>query len=136
MNGWARAIVEMLCSRNNDISGYWGVGMLCAIATTKSLWKFSFKIVPDKIIKIYGCEITGSAKFTEKLCGLGIDSIEGRLSFFPDGRYASDKDKYTCGIAISVTQSGRTGLYMSYVECWQHDPSVENRSGRYLVTDL
>ena len=48
--------------------------------------------------------------------GLGLDSIEGRLSFFADGRYPDGAEKYTCGIAISITQGGRTGLSMSHVE--------------------
>jgi hypothetical protein len=58
---------------------------------------------------------------------LGLDSIEGRLSFFEDGRYPHGAEKYTCGIAIAITQDGRTGLSMSHVECWPHDPSRERR---------
>jgi hypothetical protein len=56
-----------------------------------------------------------------------LDSIEGRLSFFEDGRYPHGAEKYTCGIAIAITQGGRTGLSMSHVECWPHDSSRERR---------
>ncbi|HLP08714.1 MAG TPA: hypothetical protein VK178_11155 [Opitutaceae bacterium] len=64
---------------------------------------------------------------TEKLVKFGLDSIDGRLSFFEDGRYAHGAEKFTCGIAISITQCGRTGLGMSHVECWPHDSSRESR---------
>lgn len=30
MNALARPLCEHLVSRNNDIAGYWGIGMLCA----------------------------------------------------------------------------------------------------------
>ena len=48
-------------------------------------------------------------------------------SFFLDGRYPHGADKYTCGMAIAITQDGRTGLSMSHVECWPHDPARESQ---------
>ena len=35
-----------LGSRNNDIAGYWGIGMLCAASKREGKPKFSFKIYP------------------------------------------------------------------------------------------
>jgi hypothetical protein len=78
-------------------------------------------------IRIYGCEITASNVVTDKLIRFGLDSIEGRLSFFEDGRYPHGAEKYTCGITIAITQGGRTGLSLSHIECWPHDPSRERR---------
>ena len=89
--------------------------------------KFSFKIYPGELLRIYSCEITDSKVVTDKLVKFDLDSIEGRLSFFEDGRYPHGVEKYTCGIAIAITQGGRTGLSMSHVECWPHDPSRERR---------
>ena len=127
MNSLARSLCGYLCSRNNDIAGYWGIGMLCAISKKESKPKFSFKIYPGELIKIYGCEITNSKGVTGKLVRFELDSIEGRLSFFEDGRYAHGAEKYTCGIAIAITQGGRTGLSLSHIECWPHDPARELR---------
>jgi hypothetical protein len=127
MNSLARSLCAYLGSRNNDIAGYWGIGMLCAVSKRESKPKFSFKIVPGQLLRIYGCEITDSKTVTDKLVKFGLDSIEGRLSFFEDGRYPHGPDKYTCGIAIAITQGGRTGLSLSHVECWLHDPSRERR---------
>jgi hypothetical protein len=89
--------------------------------------KFSFKIYPGELIKIDGCEITESKVVTDKLVKFDLDSIEGRLSFFGDGRYPHGAEKYICGIAIAITQGGRTGLSLSHIECWPHDPSRERR---------
>jgi hypothetical protein len=68
---------------------------------------------------------------TDKLVKFDLDSIEGRFSFFEDARYPHGAEKYTCGIAIAITQSGRTGLSMSHVECWPHDESRERRRGEF-----
>jgi hypothetical protein len=58
---------------------------------------------------------------------LELDSIEARLSFFADGRYPDGADKYTCGVAVAITQAGRTGMSMNHVECWPHDPARESQ---------
>lgn len=127
MNSLAHSLCAYLCSRNNDIAGYWGIGMLCAVSKRERKPKFSFKIFPGELLRIYSYEISDSMVVTGKLAKFGLDSIEGRLSFFEDGRYPHGAQKYTCGIAIAITQDRRTGLSMSHVECWPHDSSRERR---------
>lgn len=127
MNSLAHSLCAYLCSRNNDIAGFWGIGMLCAVSKRERKPKFSFKIYPGELLRINSHEITDSKVVTDKLVKFGIDSIEGRLSFFEDGRYPHGAEKYTCGIAIAITQGGRTELSMSHVECWPHDSSRERR---------
>jgi hypothetical protein len=131
MNALASSLCAYLCSRNNDINGYWGIGILCATSKRERKPKFGFKIYPGELLRIYSCEISESKQVTEKLVKFDLDSIEGRLSFFEDGRYPHGAEKYTCGIAIAITQGCRTGLSMSHVECWPHDPSRERRRWRY-----
>lgn len=132
MNSVSRSLCEYLMSRNNDIGGYWGLGVLCKIAIRESRHKFSFKIYPGAPIMIYGSQLNDSTEVTEKLIQHNIDSIEGRLSFFPDGRYPDGSQRFTCGIAIAITQGSRTGMYLSHTSCWEHDPSKEIRSTRYI----
>ena len=110
MNHVARSLCEYLMSRNNDIAGYWGIGFLCRRSIEENRVQFHFKVRPGEALQIYSCEIIGSLNITQKLEKHNLDSIEGRLSFFEDGRYPSGNKKYTCGIAIAVTQDGRTGL--------------------------
>jgi hypothetical protein len=131
MNALAHSLCAHFCSRNNDIRGYWGVGVLCALSKKEQKPKFSFKIYPGAIIRIYSCELTHSTLVTDKLIQFNLDSIEGRISFFEEGRYEHGAEKYTCGIAIAVTQAGRTGLSMSHVECWPHDAKRELRRSGY-----
>ena len=127
MSSLANSLCGYLFSRNNDIAGYWGIGMLCQVARKEAKQKFSFKIYPGETLRIYGFEISGSKIVTDKLVQFGLDSIEGRLSFFADGRYPDGAEKYTCGLAIAITQGGRTGLSISHVACWPHDSSRESR---------
>lgn len=127
MKSLAHSLCAYLCSRNNDIAGYWGIGMLCAVSKRENRPKFSFTIYPGELLRIYSSEITDSEVVTDKLVKFGLDSIEGRLSFFEDGRYPHGAEKYTCGMAIAITQGGRTGLSMSHVECWPHNPARERR---------
>ena len=134
MNSLAASLCGYLTSRNNDIAGYWGIGKLCEVARRERKRKFSFKIRPNEMLQIYGYEITNSKIITEKLAKFELDSIEGRLSFFEDGRYPNGAQKYTCGIAIAITQDRRTGLSMSHVECWPHDPLRERRRAAAIPT--
>ncbi len=127
MNSLARSLCEYLCSRNNDIGGYWGMGMLCATSRRDNRPRMSFRIIPGRLIRIYSCELTDSTIVTEKLEKFDLDAIEGRLSFFLDGRYPDGADKYTCGIAIAMAQDGRIGMSMCHVACWPHDPKRERR---------
>ncbi len=132
MNALAHALCAYLCSRNNDIRGYWGIGVLCALSKKERKSKVSFKIYPGELLRIGSCELTNSTQVTNKLVKFNLDSIEGQLSFFEDGRYSHGAEKFTCGIAIAVTQGGRTGLSMSHVECWSHDEKRERRRGGFM----
>lgn len=131
MNSVAGSLCSYLMSRNNDIIGYWGIGFICRVAEKERRNKISFKIYPGKPIRICNYELSSSTDITQKLTKYGLDSIEGRLSFFEDGRFPNGSKKYTCGIAISLTQDGRTGMHISHVACRSHDPNMESRSTRY-----
>ena len=127
MNSLAHSLCCYLCSRNNDIAGYSGIGILCAISKRERKPKFSFKIYQGETIRIYNYEISDSKIITDKLVKFELDSIEGRFSFFENGSYERSIEKYTCGVAIAITQEGRTGLSMSHIQCWPHDSSRERR---------
>src|SRR5262245_2975897 len=100
MNSLAHSLCAYLRSRNNDIAGYWGIGVLCAVSKRERRPKISFKIYPGELLRIYRYEVSGSKVVTDKLLKFGLDSIEGRISFFKDGRYPDGVERYTCGIAI------------------------------------
>jgi hypothetical protein len=110
--------------------------MLCAISKRQRKRRFSFKIYPGKPILIHGYELSDSKVVTDKLVKFGLDSIEGRLSFFEDGRFPYGPERWTCGIAISITQDRRTGLSMSHVNCWPHDPSRESQRAKAAAANI
>ena len=134
MNHVARSICEYLMSRNNDIAGYWGIGFLCLKSISENRTQFHFKVKPGEPIRIYSYELLESLRVTDHLTKHNLDTIEGRLSYFEDGRYPSGSKKYTCGISIAVTQDGRTGMYICHVACWPHDTRMERRSTRFKPT--
>ena len=127
MDSLARSLCEYLLSRNNDISGYYGVGMLCNMAKRDRKPWFGFKIKPGQPILISGCLVTWSNAVTEKLAKFELDSIDGRMQFYRDGHYPDGSERFHCVIAISITQDGRTGLGVSSATCRPHDPSRERR---------
>lgn len=127
LNALARSLGEYLGSRNNDISGYWGIGFLCLAAKSEHRHQFSFRIRPGLPIRIANRELSESQSVTDKLVKFSLSTIEGRFSFFADGRYPDGTERYTCGVAIAVTQDGRTGLHLSHVQCRPHDPTREQR---------
>ena len=127
MNSLAHSLCAYLCSRNNDIAGYWGIGMLCAASKRERRTGFGFCIYPGKLLQIFSYEISDSKTLTDKLVRFGLDSIEGRITFSKDGYYPDGAEKFTCGIAIAITQGGRTGMSICHVECRPHDPSRERR---------
>jgi hypothetical protein len=127
MNALARSLCEYLSSRNNDITGYCGLGILCAASRRDGRPRMSFRITPGEPIRIYSCELTDSTQVTDRLVERDLDAIEGRLSFVPSGRFPHGVARYTCTITVAISQGGRIGLGMCQVECWPHDPARERR---------
>lgn len=130
LNALAHSLCAYLCSRNNDIAGYWGIGVLCAASKRKLQPKISFRINPGELLRIEGYVISESTLVTNRLLKFGLDSIEGRLSFIEDGIFPDGAEKFICGVAIAITQGGRTGMSISHIDCWSHDASREQR--RYV----
>lgn len=123
----ARSLGEYLASRNHDITGYWGIGMLCAAAKVERREHYTFRIRPGEMLRIGSREVTGSRAVTDKLVKFELDTIEGRLTFLPDGRFPDGTERFTCIIAIAISQAGRTGLSVGHVHCWPHDGLRESR---------
>lgn len=57
MDGLCRSTCEYLISRNNDINGYWGIGVLCDQAIRAGRFKLGFRLFAGCPIKIFGCNL-------------------------------------------------------------------------------
>jgi len=127
LNALCRSTCEYFCSRNNDVNGYWGIGVLCQLALLKGRRKIGFRTTPGDAIQVFGCELSHSQPYSDVLRSFGVDCLEGRISFFDDGRFHNGKDRFTCGICLAMTGGGKFGLHMVHVSCWPHDPLLERR---------
>lgn len=127
MDSLAYSLCAYLCSRNNDIRGYWGIGMLCEFSKSNRKSNFRFAICPGELIRICNCVISESNVVTDKLVKFDLNSIEGCLSFSKEGQYSDGADKFKCWVSIAITQDGRTGIAMKHTECWSHDELRESR---------
>ena len=61
MNSLAHSLCAYLCSRNNDIAGYWGIGMLCADLKKREEAEVQFqdlsrRVAPNLQLRDYGFE--------------------------------------------------------------------------------
>lgn len=136
LHALAGSLCHYLCSRNHDIAGHWGIGVLCAAAKRKTLRTYSFRISPGKPVFIDGREITDSSRVTNKLLKLQIDTIDGRIAFDVNGHYPDGADKYTCNVVVAISQCGQTVSATRSVECWAHDPARESRRAGTWTTRL
>lgn len=135
MNARAASLCDYLCSRCNDIAGYWGIGVLCDAANRENQATFAFRILPGEPIVIHGLKVTDSNRITDKLIQLQLDSIEGRFEFILDGAYPNGVEKYNCCVTVTIAQGSRTGTSTRHVACWPHDPVREMRGGAYSGGD-
>lgn len=136
MSSIAVSLCQHLCSRNNDILGYWGIGMLCVVAKMQPHNQLNFRIRPGEPLKIGGYELSASKEITDKLVKHDLDAIEGILTFSKNGRYPSGATKYSCSISIAVSQKGRIGLGFRQTECWSHHPKRESRRATASFSNL
>ncbi len=128
LNSLARSVCRFFLTRDNDIVGFWGIGVICRVALTEPHKKLVFKILPGKPIKIFGFESTRSVEFTSKLLKFRLDSISGKMTFIKIGRFENGAEKFLCVVSVAIAHEGRVGLNTDYVTCWPHDPGMERRS--------
>ena len=129
----SRSVVEHLISRNNDIGGYWGIGVLCQLGELKGKSSFWFRIRKAMPTGVFGCELTRSGDFAAKLFSQESSmSVNCQISYFIDGSFPNTRVRYICTIAASATFQGRSGLFASNINCWSHDSFLERKSSAYF----
>lgn len=127
LDSLAGSLCHYLCSRNNDIGGYWGVGVLCALAKHQEREAFEFDVVAGRPITIAGHEISESRCVTDKLAKFNLDALRGAISFAPTGSLLFGAEKYICTVSLAVLRTGRLGFGTASTACWPHDPLRKSR---------
>lgn len=127
LNALSRSTCELLLSRNNDINGYWGIGVICRLLIGSARRETAFRIEKPGMVRVFGCELTHSDVWTETLFTLGVESMDGRLGFLRDGQYNGRDDRYMASLAVCLRQENRVGMAVAHAHCWAHDPGRESR---------
>lgn len=130
LNALAHSLCGYLLSRNNDIDGYCGLGVLCALSQRQPVAMFRFRMVPGEPVVIGGCTLMRSKLVTDNLVKFDLDSITGQMTFSKLGPRPGEPQWYMCTVAIAVSQGGRTGIDTASRACWAHEPTLERRSTR------
>lgn len=126
----AHSLCGYLLSRNNDIDGYCGLGVLCALSQRQPVAMFRFRMVPGEAVVIGGCTLMRSKLVMDSFVQFGLDSIAGQMTFSKLGPRPGEPQWFMCTVAIAVSQGGRTGIDTAKRACWAHDLSRERRSIR------
>lgn len=127
LNALCRSTCHLLLSRNNDINGYWGVGVLCGLIIRSGRWETAFRITEPSVVRIFGCELTQSEAWSQTLFDLGVESVDGRLVFLRNGEFDNRNERYLVSIALCMRQEERVGMAIIHGHCWPHDPCREWR---------
>ncbi|MGC5026839.1 hypothetical protein ACLQ3K_18990 [Tsukamurella sp. DT100] len=124
-----RGIATSFGSRNNDIAGWWGIGVLCREAGPSGVdLDLRADTHADPLARKYGEQFVRQLS-ARRIPGEWVDSVALALRFTPDpvdGRFW----QYTVTVRIRDDR-GRTWSAIDAGRCWAHDPSLERRSGRY-----
>ena len=127
LNSITANLCSFLVSRNNDISGYWGIGILCKIAQSRPEPMVAFSVKNGHAIRIGQYEITGSAAKVHSIyCGNDIATL-CTMRFIEHGKLEDGKRAYAAFISAASSFEGKHSLQTDLAYCWAHDPSIESR---------
>jgi hypothetical protein len=127
----AQGIISHFISRNNDIDGYWGIGVLArSMASGRHRSRIIRTIRQNKVVcEINGFRLNSLENIVNKFQDIySFDSITLQLecrstsSFFPNGMTMNAME-----IIIIVLGNGKIGIEKRDVACWLHDPNIECR---------
>ncbi len=132
--GISDSILGFFSSRNNDISGYWGIGILCKYCVDGKRRNcgvnLSKKILEaDKNLKISGFIVNDGLETIQRILkDIKFEKIQISLNYQKSN---SDKfgytDWYKCDISVLVIGNGKFGFSNKKVMCWPHNSSKERR---------
>jgi hypothetical protein len=126
LKSFAANLCSFLISRNNDISGYWGIGILCALAQKYPKPIVSFSANKGHPIKIGHYEITGSLSKLDSIYGKHNVLTLCSVRFIENGFFDNNKTTYAAVLSASSICDGNHCLHTDLTYCWAHDPLLES----------
>ena len=132
--GISDALLGYLSSRNNDINGYWGIGILCKYCIDSQRKRCGVHLTENKLntmqsLKISSYPITEGLQILQRIKGKQkIDHIRISLRFSRSTcRDFGYTDWYTCDLSVLVLEQDQFGFSHKSMLCWPHTPSREQR---------
>ncbi|MBB5353961.1 hypothetical protein HNR46_004232 [Haloferula luteola] len=122
-------------SRNNDVNGYWGVGVICLLAQKQGCGEITVPIFPRTFLS------ESEAEFRDQLTRRLADwdyplkefvvACSIRFSFEPHSVFAPRGQRYrvTCS-AILTDDLGKQREASAHTLCFPHNPAFELQSTR------
>lgn len=142
----ANGVLSSFNSRNNDVDGYWGIGMLCLFAKNHEMSEVRFDLMRressaapspigplaahyreklDHLLEIRGLPSTWIKSAKLSVC---FDApFEHKFNYFGS---ALGGKPYMCTLEI-IDDLGRKHGARTGGNCWPHNPKKESRSGRW-----
>lgn len=141
LTGIANSLLGTFVSRNNDIGGYWGIGVLRQYASRKNLADVYIELAgqtedrtPESPVK--NIEEVYKGWLLSSLAKVGVDygqlkGVEIQLRFstfeeFPDAIRDTRGDPYLCSVIITNKEDIKYSASILGV-CAPHDPNKERR---------
>ena len=122
-------------SRNNDINGYWGVGIICRLARERGTREITIPIFPRTFLSGFEAEFREQMSQRVERWNFSLkDFVEACsicFSFQPHSMLAPRGQRYqvTCS-TILTDDLGKQREASAQTLCFAHDPAFELQSTR------
>ena len=140
LKGVAYGLVETFVSRNNDVSGYWGLGQLYREALGRQISSVSIDLLGHSSLGIGPVAQAVQLHYVSRLehmasnAGVSLSRAQvvvefGTFGSNPPPRQHSYGDPFLCIVSL-VGSNGRIYTAARTGRCSPHDPETESRSTR------
>ena len=140
LKGVACGLVETFVSRNNDVSGYWGISQLYREALERQVRSVSIELLGHSSPGIGPVAQVVQSHYAKRLehmvlnAGVSLSQAQvvvefGTFGSSPPPREYSYGDPFLCIVSLAGP-NGRTYNAARTGRCSPHDPGAETRSNR------
>ena len=140
LKGVACGLVETFVSRNNDVSGYWGISQLYREALERQVRSVSIELLGHSSPGIGPVAQVVQSHYAKRLehmvlnAGVSLSQAQvvvefGTFGSSPPPREYSYGDPFLCIVSLAGP-NGRTYNAARTGRCSPHDPGAESRSNR------
>jgi hypothetical protein len=137
LKGIAAGLAGSFVSRNNDVEGYWGIGLLCrdaaqtnGVVVLNLSQRLPVPATPSsvRVLKAYAQQLDALLQNAGFSPGVLADA-EVWLQFGEPSTTHANVVMFTCRVALADSKGQRYEA-IKHGQCWPHNPTRERRSAR------